>query len=323
MTFNKSLLIKSGLCVGAAASALMATQPATAAFQAATGEDAFTQDEYWTSQLHDFGSAVTWNVADGSTYASAGIDSEITALADNAAGSGTLTQRNLASYPKPILPTDLMSHPSNYVPFLGTYARVLAGTNSTGGAEVVSMAWRNRTDIEVDNRGYPITTQQVPPMAYDSYGIVSDVVDLTGIAGTFVLEMEYSQPALIIEKAGVTEDTYAQQGFLYLSWFEDPANAAGGTDPGQEWVNAVDGNSGVGVSAVTNYLGTYADFAAANSITEVNLDDYLGSWGVDTATDTVWAVLDHNSEFGVVPEPGSLALLAVGSALIGYRRRRA
>jgi hypothetical protein len=38
-----------------------------------------------------------------------------------------------------------------------------------------------------------------------------------------------------------------------------------------------------------------------------------------------WAVIDHNSEFAVVPEPGTLALLAGGviALAVAYRRRKA
>ena len=46
----------------------------------------------------------------------------------------------------------------------------------------------------------------------------------------------------------------------------------------------------------------------------------LGDYGVDTVNDRVWAVIDHNSSFGVgestavLPEPSSAALLAFGAS---------
>ena len=49
----------------------------------------------------------------------------------------------------------------------------------------------------------------------------------------------------------------------------------------------------------------------------------LGTWGVDTADHVVWAVVDHNSQFAVIPEPGTLALLAAGLlGLLAYAWRK-
>ncbi len=83
------------------------------------------------------------------------------------------------------------------------------------------------------------------------------------------------------------------------------------------WVNAIDGNSALGGSAIQGFLGSYAAAgASANS-------DYLGSWGVDVDNGNVWAILDHNSEFAVIPEPRAMALMAAVCALaVAFLRRR-
>jgi len=83
------------------------------------------------------------------------------------------------------------------------------------------------------------------------------------------------------------------------------------------WVNAVLGNSNAGTMGLTGFQGD----GAYNPGT----DFVLGYWGYDTAADTVWAVLDHNSEFAAltaVPEPAAGMLVGLGLAVLLRRRRR-
>jgi MYXO-CTERM domain-containing protein len=82
------------------------------------------------------------------------------------------------------------------------------------------------------------------------------------------------------------------------------------------WENAVDGNTG-GTSTFVD--GPY----------NPTLDSSLGTYGVNTTNDVVWAVIDHNSTFTVdtqtVPEPGGPALLACalfGLLALGRFRRQ-
>ena len=62
------------------------------------------------------------------------------------------------------------------------------------------------------------------------------------------------------------------------------------------------------------------------SLTDAQLSDILGAYGVQTTANggpDVWAVINHNSQFAVVPEPSTLLLAALGLAgLAGYRLRR-
>ncbi len=88
-----------------------------------------------------------------------------------------------------------------------------------------------------------------------------------------------------------------------------------------DWVNAVTGNHYTGGTPLTNVHKTYAQAFADN----LNVSLPLGSWGVDTVSNTVWAVLDHNSDFAVIPEPSTLVLgglALLGFAGVGLRRRR-
>ena len=189
------------------------------------------------------------------------------------------------------LESDLNADSSNGV--LGSKATILDGT--AGSLTSVSMAWRTRTTAEQTRHGG---------------GLISDVVDLTGIAlhgsglhdgshqsDIFVLEMSYS-PTELQSIWGLTEAQAAAQGRLYLGYLDlGPDGVPGTVD--DRWENAVFGNFG----GVPNFVG---DHPYSSS------DFVLGDYGVDIADHVVWAVLDHNSEFAVVPEPGTLALPAAG-----------
>lgn len=130
----------------------------------------------------------------------------------------------------------------------------------------------------------------------------SDVLDLTNTAGTIqIVRLTYA-PAILGDVAPTD---------LLLGW----------RNPQATWVNAVLGNGGPsGGSAITAASGS----PQANGVLADTA--FLGSWGRDTATNSVWAVVDHNSDFAViaVPEPAASALLlaAVAAGLAGLDRRR-
>jgi hypothetical protein len=71
---------------------------------------------------------------------------------------------------------------------------------------------------------------------------------------------------------------------------------------------------------------TYVQGGVTHYFYEHSLDQLRGTWGVDTSTDTAWAVLDVGSGiFAVVPEPASIRLLAAGALslviALWWRRR--
>ncbi|MDY0169125.1 MAG: autotransporter-associated beta strand repeat-containing protein [Thermoguttaceae bacterium] len=175
-----------------------------------------------------------------------------------------------------------------------TEAQLLAGENETGGPLEVGMAWRMFGEGEAQS-----TALYLRP--------VSDVLQLSGMADAseptdpFVLQMTYDES--LVSPA-------AERG-LHLAWLD-----------GTEWVDAVAGNSVTGAEAVECYRGSWSDFTSEYGS---DLNMLLGSWGIDTDSAAVWAVLNHNSQFGVlVPEPSSLVLLAAGllGLLAPCRRRR-
>ncbi|HEY3840026.1 MAG TPA: PEP-CTERM sorting domain-containing protein [Bryobacteraceae bacterium] len=132
-----------------------------------------------------------------------------------------------------------------------------------------------------------------------------------GTHGKYVLEMSYN-PATAAALGNAIDN--------YLAWF-DPSDGT--------WKNAVFGNSDGGASA-----------HFVNGAYDATTDFHLGWYGIDPTNDEVWAVVDHNSTFGVanedveptgapdtlsptgVPEPSTLGLLVGGLALLGRRRRK-
>ena len=169
----------------------------------------------------------------------------------------------------------------------------------------------------------PSTTGQISitPLASSSYSapsavsLYSDVVNVTTPNnGTtpFVLEMSYDPNSL----GGIDPLS------LYLGWLDNGV-----------WTNAIYGNTtygGITAPASGSALSYFINGAYDPSYG-------LNSWGVDTGSDGkyyVWAVVDHNSDFGIlgplgsgtsssVPEPGMVGLWPVGGLVIlRYRARQ-
>ena len=193
---------------------------------------------------------------------------------------------------------------------LGSTATVLDGTAS--GPASVSMAWRARTTTE---------------KTIADGGLISDVVNVSGLVlsgggiyhgslqtDMFVLQMSYD-PNSLLSIWGETEAQATANGAVYLGYLDLGADGLiGGSGlNGDHWMRAVDGNFG----GTPNFVGNHA----YNSGYFV-----LGDYGVDTSNHVVWAVVDHNSQFGVVPEPSTIYLLLsfAGTGAVAWfvRRRR-
>jgi hypothetical protein len=191
-------------------------------------------------------------------------------------------------------------------PAMGTSADLRAGRSSSGFGSV-EMQWRA---VNIGDRS----------------SVASDVLNLTHmspISGThvqtdpFALQMTYIPGAL----AG-DESTLAAEGLLLLGWLDTSQNQPFGL-----WEDATAGNFGSGLhgDVFQNVQSSWDAFASANSITDSNVGNFLGSYGVDVAHHMVWAVVNHNSQFAAVPEPSSLILLAIGGIALGgrlHQRRR-
>lgn len=131
----------------------------------------------------------------------------------------------------------------------------------------------------------------------------SDVFSLTG-SGTDVIVLQLTLPGTISDE-------------FYLAWLNN-----------NEWVNAVLGNTGGAldggiygalVTGESGLRGIGLSYQAAGISATM---DYLGAWGYDTASGSVWAVINHNSSFAAVPEPSTWLLVGLGAGVVLYGRRR-
>lgn len=130
--------------------------------------------------------------------------------------------------------------------------------------------------------------------AVNDQGRVGDVLTLSGLSGDIHVVQ------LAIEDA-------VTSGY-FLAWLQSG-----------EWMNAGESLEGRGGLAQAGVVGSFATSGLlANA-------DYLGSWGVDVAANSVWAVVNSDGVYTVmVPEPGSWAMLGITGAgfLLFFRSNR-
>jgi hypothetical protein len=134
-------------------------------------------------------------------------------------------------------------------------------------------------------------------------GLASDVFTISGNAGNvFAVELTFNLTAA---------NALGGSNAMTLLWL-DPTTGS--------WVNAVDGNMG---GTPTN-MGD----GAYNPATDFALGDY--GYDDENGQDYVWAVINHNSTFGVgnpldapvqTPEPSTWALLLGGCGLLAFFRQ--
>jgi fibronectin-binding autotransporter adhesin len=157
--------------------------------------------------------------------------------------------------------------------------------------------------LAAGSAGAPQTLAPTTDWASEIAGVTySDVLSLTNTAGIAqVLTMDFDPTGL----------DQATLDLLQLGRFDPGTN---------DWVNAIEGNTG---GTPTFFSGSWAEYLAATpAATPANS---LGVYGRDTVGNSVWAVVNHNSDFAViaVPEPTTWALVVGAAVTAGLARRRA
>jgi hypothetical protein len=142
------------------------------------------------------------------------------------------------------------------------------------------------------------TTSSAPN---DNYR-VADIAQITTGSGPFVLQLSFNDTLASALPGGKSS--------AFLAWHSLSTDA---------WINAVFGNTGNTSFSLTQFSGSYAAFVALNGS---DLTTTMGAFGVDTTNNIVWAILDHNSEFTVVPEPSTYAMLLGGVLMMAVVIRR-
>jgi autotransporter-associated beta strand protein len=141
----------------------------------------------------------------------------------------------------------------------------------------------------------------------------------TSFAGTSAAGNDGIRSSDVFNLSGTGTDLFA----LQLQITSIPANSILGWDNAGTWVNAVDGNTGNNaLLAQQGYLGSFSSF---QSLYGTDLSTYVGAYGLDISANTVWAVLNHNSDFAVVtavPEPSACILVGAGLMGLWFLRRR-
>ncbi len=159
----------------------------------------------------------------------------------------------------------------------------LAGTNTTG-VQTISLSF---SDISA---------------AVNDDIRVSEIINVSGMGNV----------------SGSAKDPFA----LQLNIASLPSDAMLGWRNGSNsWVNATLGNHGTPGSLAGFYEVSFATFLADNGGT-FNPTTMLGAYGRDTSSGNVWAVLNHNSEFTIIPEPSTALLLGLGLGMMVWLRRR-
>ena len=223
---------------------------------------------------------------------------------------------------------------------------ITGGSRHSGADATVEISIRSKTDKERygshsgdHNNNSPVGRSPLVGnvMRLKGMGIQEASDDGRIKTNPFALEATYTQEDFDATFS-LSELQELLNGCLFLGWLNtavdgDPTTVSGA----DRWVNAVQGNfdnmpdnpsrhdeSGVIGAA---YIGTLAEYIAGTETSIAGLSKAageirVGDYGGDPDSNTVWAVIDHLSDFAVVPEPSTYALIFGGLSLVTLLFRR-
>jgi len=214
-------------------------------------------------------------------------------------GFGFQTGRSLSNYG-----SVEMSGLGNIVPF--TF------TNAAGGVPVA------------DNASYSLLG--LGTIATTGHGTVAQLLDGTS-SGDKTVTMKFNSGTPQFQTNFTTGDTLSLMGtnneIVVLQLTYDPSTLPAGTNERDLFLSWIDPSD----NSLLNAIDENSDHTEDQQIFgayDPNQDFHLGYYGVDVESHTVWAVIDHNSNFTVAaaPEPTSAALALCGALPLLMRRRR-
>ncbi len=150
----------------------------------------------------------------------------------------------------------------------------------------------------------------------NTLGLTADLIDGTNNGQAQSVSMQWRERTAAEIAAGLASDVFNLSGMIKSGSQTDQFTLRMSYSPGQlpagDMVELFSLSGSVWENAVLGNIGGTAQFMGVNSP-----DGILGHYGIDPGTgDTVWAVLDYNSQFAVgavgVPEPSTIVVLAVG-----------
>jgi hypothetical protein len=173
--------------------------------------------------------------------------------------------------------------------YVGTTASILSGTNGSTGKD-----YNNRALTKVVDTGWSPKNGET----------ASDILTIWGMADSLATDFSDATNANYNYKYVVPNTTKTDTFALSLSY--DPTRVSVSQLQSGHFGLAVRDENGKWVNAITRNTGGSQKFVYG----AWNASYGLGTYGVDPATNSAWAVINHNSDFAVAAFPWSFGVMS-------------